>query len=171
MNIATFEQEHRFAHLVGPGQWFGEFELLTGYPRLIEMQAACDSTLMHFPASGLREMAHQYPDFWRWIGIMSAQHTMLAVSAGDDLMIRDLTTRTAATLLRLSGKRGAHPATTPVLDLPVSQACLTEIVNISRSSLSGILRNLARQGIVKLDYKWIRILNAEKLQAILEQAD
>lgn len=48
MNIVTNSNEHRFGHLISSGFWFGEYEQLTGHPRLLEMQCSLPTRLMRF---------------------------------------------------------------------------------------------------------------------------
>ena len=40
MWITMNEQEPRLAHVAGPGFWFGESEVVTGQPRIMEMEAS-----------------------------------------------------------------------------------------------------------------------------------
>jgi CRP-like cAMP-binding protein len=167
MNIATNENEHRFGHLMTPGFWFGEYELLTGHPRLIEMECALPSRLMRFSHKDIEDVARGDPSLWRWIAVLSAQHMLLALSAADDLMLKDPVRRCAALLLRLAGHRAAHPAA-PTLDvLPLSQNDITEALNMSRSSTGAILRQMERDGAVKLEYAAIRLLDVSRLKAMV----
>jgi CRP-like cAMP-binding protein len=168
MNIATNDNEHRFGHLITPGFWFGEYELLTGHPRLIEMQCALPTRLMRFAHSDVEEVAKADPSLWRWIALLSAQHTLLALSAADDLLLKDPARRCAALLLRLAGYRAAHPATLPIDVLPLSQNDITEALNMSRSSTGAILRQMEREGSVKLEYGSIRLLDVARLKAAVE---
>jgi CRP-like cAMP-binding protein len=166
MNIATNENEHRFRHLITPGFCFGEYELLTGQPRLNKMQCALPSRLMHFPYEDIEDVARSDPSLWRWIAVLSAQHTLLALSAADDLMLKDPVRRCAALLLRLAGHRAAHAATMTFDTLPLSQNDITEALNMSRSSTGAILRQLERDGTVKLEYGAIRLLDVPRLKAM-----
>jgi CRP-like cAMP-binding protein len=172
MNIATNGNEHRFGHLIGPGFWFGEYELLTGQPRLIEMQAAEPSRLLRLHHHRLEALGASDPEFWRWIAILSTQHTLLALSAADDLLLKTSSIRMAALLLRLSGLRAAHPATAPLTVIPLGQQELSEALNMSRSSTGSILRDFERKGIIAIGYRSLRILNVEALQAaVLSSGD
>ena len=165
MNIATNENEHRFGHLITPGFWFGEYELLTGHPRLIEMQCALPTRLMRFSYNDFEEIGQGDPSLWRWVAVLSAQHTLLALSAADDLLLKDPARRCAALLLRLAGHRAAHPATMPLDVLPLSQNDITEALNMSRSSTGAILRQMEREGSVKLEYGSIRLVDVARLKA------
>lgn len=167
MNLATNESAHRFGHLIGPGFWFGEFELLTGHPRLVEMQAVTKCKLQRFSKGGIEKLAVAEPELWKWIGILSAQHTVLALSAADDLMIKKPLQRTAALLLRLSGNRASHPAGLPRDVILVQQQELSEALNLSRSSVGAILRKMENEGVLSFEYRKIRILNCSALISYL----
>ncbi len=163
MNIATNEHEQRLGHVIGPGFWFGEYELLTGAPRAIEMQAAGTCQLLRVPAHAIEALARTAPDIWRWIGRLSAQHTLLALSAADDLMLRSAVGRVAAILLRLSGRRGGHPASLPADTIAASQQDLAEALNLSRATTGQILRDMERDGLVSLDYGAVSITRPDQL--------
>ena len=169
MNIATNENEHRFGHLITPGFWFGEYALLTGHPRLIEMQCALPTRLMRFSYNDFEEIGQGDPSLWRWVAVLSAQHTLLALSAADDLLLKDPARRCAALLLRLAGHRAAHPASVPLDVLPLSQNDITEALNMSRSSTGAILRQMEREGSVKLEYGSIRLVDVARLKAAVAQ--
>lgn len=167
MNIATNEDAHRFGRLIGPGFWFGEFELLTGHPRLIEMQAATDCDLLKFSKTAVEKLAMSEPQLWRWIAILSAQHTLLALSAADDLMLRKPIQRAAALLLRLSENRAAHPASVPRTIVPILQQDLSDALNISRSTAGLILRQMESDKAISLEYRAVKILDVKKLKTYL----
>ncbi|NJN06411.1 MAG: Crp/Fnr family transcriptional regulator [Rhodobacteraceae bacterium] len=167
MNIATNENEHRFGHLITPGFWFGEYELLTGHPRLLEMQCAVPTRLMRFAQSDIEEIAKADPSLWRWIAVLSAQHTLLALSAADDLLLKDPVRRCAALLLRLAGHRAAHPATYR------SMSCRSARTTSPKRSTCRAPRpgrscgRVEREGAVKLEYGSIRLLDVARLQAVV----
>lgn len=166
MNIATNDNEHRFGHLATPGFWFGEYELLTGQARLIEMQAAIPSRLLRVPRLRFEDLARQDPELWRWLAVLSTQHMLLTLTAADDLMMKGARSRCAAVLLRLSGHRGAHPATAVLDLLPVNQTDMSEALSMSRSSTGAQLRQLEEDGVIELLYGTIKLRDLDALKAL-----
>ena len=65
----------------------------------------------------------------------------------------------------MAGHRAAHPASVPLDVLPLSQNDITEALNMSRSSTGAILRQMEREGSVKLEYGSIRLVDVARLKA------
>jgi CRP-like cAMP-binding protein len=93
---------------------------------------------------------------------------MLAVSAGDDLMLRNPQKRIAALLLRLSGQRGCHPLTKPRERIAASQQEISEALNLSLSGTGRLLRLLDKDGVIGLNYGSITIKDRAALFRLLE---
>ena len=77
-NIATHEHGPRFGHVLGPGAWFGDYELITGNPRILEVKTSRDCVLYHLPNRKFQQLAKEYSLSWRWIALLATQHTALA---------------------------------------------------------------------------------------------
>lgn len=167
MHIAMNEHEHRVAHICGPGFWVGEHEFITGTPRIIEMEAPEDTTLMRFRRSDFAQLLKDVPDAWRWIALLAAQHLAVAIGAADDLMLPLAEKRMAAVLLRLCARRLAHPASPAVDRILMSQSELASAANLSRASAGRILRDFAKAGAIATNYGSIDILDPEALAAKL----
>ena len=163
MWLATNEHEARFGHAFGPGFWFGEYELVTRHPRLIEMEVAEATRAICIPASRIERLTHEQPQLWRWIAVLAAQHTLLAVSACDGMMLRNPVSRTAAQVLRLSGRRAAHPHDV----MPITQQNLAEVLNLSRSSTGRILRQFEKDGLISLEYGAIVLRDADAMAGLI----
>ncbi len=167
LHIALNEHEQRLAHLCGPGFWFGDFELVTNTPRTMEFDAAEDLLLLRIQRNDFVRFASTDPEAWRWIAVLVAQHASLAVSAADDLMLRSAEKRLVAALLRLSGRRFAHPASVPLTAVPITQLDLAVAANLSRSSAGSILRRLGQAREISIDYGKIIIHDSEALASRL----
>ena len=160
LHIALNEHEQRLAHFCGPGFWFGDFEF----------DAAEDLLLLRIQRRDFVKFAGSKPDAWRWIALLVAQHAALALSAADDLMLPSAEKRLVATILRLSGRRYAHPASAPLPAIPITQQDLAVASNLSRSSAGSILRELQQAGEISIDYGKIIIQNAEALSIRLHRS-
>jgi CRP/FNR family transcriptional regulator, cyclic AMP receptor protein len=96
-------------HYFRPGSWLGEGPIITDRPRMIGLNAARETELLHVPLPGLRELLNREPAFWRWFALLAFEHERTAVSAVADLMIRDHVKRLVAVLLRLADARTQSP--------------------------------------------------------------
>ncbi|WP_193142747.1 MULTISPECIES: Crp/Fnr family transcriptional regulator [unclassified Meridianimarinicoccus] len=167
MHIAMNEHEQRVAHICGPGFWFGDFELVTGLQRIMEIDANEDLLLLRVTRTAFLEMAGAEPEIWRWIAVLAVQHGMLAMGAADDLMLASAEARVVALLLRLTGHRLNHPASPPLESIRITQQELAVAANLSRTATGTILRKLKRNGEIHMDYGVIAVRNPEALQARL----
>ncbi len=167
LNIATHEHGPRFGHVFGPGAWFGDYELITGSPRILEVKTSRECVLYYILNHEFHQLTKEDPLSWRWIALLATQHTALALGAADDLMIKSSDARLAALLLRLSARRGAPEGTIPIDQLDVSQQNISEALNLSRTSTGQKLRKLRDQRIIDFSYTQIQILNPQALVACI----
>ena len=166
-NIATHESGPRFAHIIGPGSWFGDHELLTGSTRILEVKTSSDCVLFHVPERKFLSLAAEYQLTWRWLGLLTTQHTFLALGSADDLMIGNSEVRLAALLLRLSGRRGAPEKTIPLDELDVTQQNISDVLNLSRTATGQKLRRFRNENIIGFSYNKLQILDPQALAARL----
>jgi CRP-like cAMP-binding protein len=167
MQIAMNEHEQRLGHIIGPGFWFGDNEFILGLPRIMEIEAATDLLLLQIERNDFLQLAQDFPDAWRWISILAAQHLIIAVGAVDDLMLSSSKKRVAAVLLRFTGRRLGHPKSPPIDVIPATQQDMAIATNLSRSSVGSILREMERKGDISIEYGAIVIRDAIALEARL----
>jgi len=169
LNIATHEHGPRFGHVFGPGAWFGDYELITGNSRIMEVKASRNCVLYHLPNRKFQKLAKGYPLSWRWIALLATQHTALALGAADDLMIKSSDARLAALLLRLSSRRGVAEGTIPIDEIDVTQQNISEALNLSRTATGQKLRMLKDQCIIDFSYTKVQILDPQALNAYISE--
>jgi CRP-like cAMP-binding protein len=167
--VTMNEQDPSFVHCAGPGFWFGEIRVITGRTRAMQAMTFGETRLCAIDVSAITELAGRQPDIWRSVAALSAMNAMTAIGAGEDLMIRDARKRLVATLLRLAGQRNAFQGAATIAIVPLTQLELAEASSLSRSSATKILGDLARQGLIRTDYRTISILDPEALTAILAE--
>ncbi len=165
LEVAANGNEQRLGQFFGPGYWFGELRLIAEMPRLMGAVAATDVRLMQITQSGFNRLANEFPDLWRCIALLSAQHMAMAIGAADDLMLSSPQKRIAAVLLRFAGRRHANPAIQPNDTIPVTQQEIAAAANMSRASAGNILRQMAAQGQITIEYGALLIRDPEALAA------
>jgi CRP/FNR family transcriptional regulator, cyclic AMP receptor protein len=154
-------------HYFRPGSWLGEGPIITDRPRIIGLNAAKQTELLHVPLPSLRELLKSEPGFWRWLALLAFEHERMAVAAIADLMIRDHVKRLVAVLLRLADARTASPAGGGPIEVEASQTDLATMANIARTTANMTLRKLASAGHVKVAYGRIQVVNPVSLRAML----
>jgi CRP-like cAMP-binding protein len=83
-------------------------------------------------------------------------------------MIRDSKRRCIASILRLADCRFSdRPGGRPI-EAPLSQEELAAISNLSRTSVSTIVRDLEDAGLITLGYRTIVLVDTDRLRAIVD---
>jgi CRP/FNR family cyclic AMP-dependent transcriptional regulator len=149
-----------------PGYWAGEGPAINRMPRRISLLAAQPSVLLNLPLAEFDAIVARDPEGWRWLALLSTMQLDLAIGVIDDLMIRAPRARVAALLLRLAGAREGFFMAPQLADIHVSQERLAQIAVLSRTTLGKMIRELAENGVLSLDYGRIRILDNEALARI-----
>jgi CRP-like cAMP-binding protein len=154
-----------FIHMASSGFWFGEAPLIVGNRRLVTVITVRPSTLATLPLDDCHAILKADPNAWKWIALLSAMTTDLSLGVAVDSLLRDPTQRTAALLLRLAGVRSLMFSTKLPVPIFLSQERLGHLVNLSRNSMTPILRGFVRRGFVDVGYGTIRIADVAGLTA------
>ena len=133
MLVSLNEAEPRFCHVAGPGSWFGDFTLVTGLPRLLELETGGACRLLTVGRRDVERIAATSPEIWREIARLAAMNEATAIGGVDDLMLRDPQRRLAAILLRLAARRNAFQGTPPIDVIPATQNEIAEACSLSRT--------------------------------------
>jgi len=154
-------------HFAVPGFWVGEAPLIYGLRRIVTVTAARPSKLATLSLEKSREILDEDPGAWRWIALLSAMTTDLAIGVVADLLLRDPVKRTAALLMRLSGMRSmAFPAKSPS-PINLSQEKIGGLVNLSRNSIIPVLQEFERNGLIEIRYGSVQVLDVKGLAATI----
>lgn len=170
LHLPRQDGEMVLAHLVGPGQWLGEGALLLDRGHAVSAHVRADASIgMIDPADFCKE-ATLRPELWRELGAIAALNQRAAAQSYLDAGIGSPEVRLASVLLRLLrsvGVRGRHRLASIV---PVSQTELGQLSSLSRNSVSRILVQLERDGLVMLRYRAIEVLEIGALAALAGSA-
>ena len=156
------------AHITHPGFWFGFAPLLTGSPRRVTVIARTDAVLAVVRAKRLQRLLKQHPEWWRHLAAAIGEYADITANATSDLMIPENERRVIAVLLRLCACRFASADGSPPQEVPLTQAELAAMSNVSRNTLGTILRRLQGEGLIAIGYGKIRPLQPQKLRALVE---
>ena len=155
-------------HIMHPGDWFGYLPLFLSGARPNSLVARSDVTIAFMSQQELEALLVPQPYWWRHIGTLAAVHANLATAVAADMMIRDSNRRCAAALLNVANCRRGEPTSAPVLNAPLSQEELAAIANLSRTSVSSILRDLEGQRLIELGYRTVTLRDPARLRALVD---
>jgi CRP/FNR family cyclic AMP-dependent transcriptional regulator len=169
VSLSTQHSLPHVAHIAQPGDWVGEASALTRFPRRIGARASRPTQLFHLPLAAIERMAQTDGTCWRYIGVLGALNTYMALQAGSDLLIRKPEGRCIAALLRLSADPGSDPAYAVLSEIDIAQQDLATLTNMSRNALGDVLRSLDARGLIGQKYRKIQILNRAELLRIVKR--
>jgi CRP-like cAMP-binding protein len=166
IDVAAGDREPETRIIRHPCSWHGETGLVIGAGRVVALRAVSACTVLHLPLHRVTAILSATPEHWRWIALLSAEHSLLAMQYAEDFMVRDSRRRVASVLLRLAGCTGIDAgAPAPVM---VSQDDLARITNLSRGILNTILREFEEAGLVRRSYRQIDIDAPERLRRLAQ---
>lgn len=146
----------------GAGAALGQTMRFGGGPRLVTAVCAEPSLLLRVSDAGLARIARDRPDIWRAVATLVYMQLRGALQMAAEVVALPPRQRLAARLLLLA--RGRLPP--PVLTL--SQQALAEMIGVTRKTANGLLGDFQRQGLVRLDYGAVAILDQRGLQRIAD---
>lgn len=150
-----------------PGQWFGEVSLFSKALRLHNATAVVASDLLVLPATDFHDIVDRNPDFLLELLRLVCSRYKSALQRVDAITLFPLPVRLARRLVAdlEEGHAGARDGE-PVLKL--SQENLGQMLGVTRQSVNRQLREWEAQGIVRLQYGRIVIVNESMLRQLAE---
>lgn len=87
-----------------------------------------------------------------------------------DITCSDVTSRVVKLLLRLSGRHGKQVDEGIFLELPVTHQEMADMIGASRQTVTTVLGDLKRRGLIQVEQRTLFIRNSEWLCQFLSQA-
>jgi CRP-like cAMP-binding protein len=169
IRLALSGSEPILGHMYYQGAWFGESELIQGSEGFIEAKAVKTTKMARIPYARFRVLADERPELWRALLLLTSQTQLLAMSAGNDLLLNKPRKRLAATLLRLSGQRANFQRSGRVEEIRASQQDLANLANVTRPRASEHLGAFQTAGLIEIKYSRIKILDPQGLERLTEE--
>lgn len=142
-----------------PGAVFGEGALNTPGDANVFAEAVDDVAVWVIPAGEARNMTMQYP-ILGWGLLQTYGLRLLQVENSlEDVAYKKLPERLASLLVELDEDGSG-------VIKGISHQALADRLGTYRETVSAILRDFKRQGVVELGYRRIRIVDSEELKAI-----
>jgi CRP-like cAMP-binding protein len=151
--------------VLGAGDFFGDLSLLDGRPRSASAAASVETTLLALERTDFIAMITSRP--------AAAMAVLEAVSLrlrdtdemASDLAFLDVGGRLAKKLLELAGSHGVQrPAGGTLIDLPVTQEELANMIGVTRESVNRNLSDFRKMGLVQNQGRKLIIRDPERLR-------
>ena len=148
--------------LVERPYWFGEICLFDSLPRTHDACAVGPCTLLQVPQQALLNILDDSPQYWRDLALLMSQKLRLSFINIEHLSLMPASVRLAHRLLMIVEGYGDTEHSKRVLQLP--QEDLAAMLSLSRQTTNALLKDLQTQGVVRLGYGEIEILDAHRLR-------
>jgi CRP/FNR family transcriptional regulator, cyclic AMP receptor protein len=148
--------------LVETPYWFGEICLFDGLPRTHDALAMGPCTLLQVPQAAMLALLERQPVYWREVALLMSHKLRLSLINIEQMSLMPASARLAHRLLMIAEGYGEIEQVRRVLQLP--QEDLAAMLSLSRQTTNALLKDLQAQGIVRLGYGEIEILDAQRLR-------
>ena len=148
-------------HRAEPGYWIGEAAPMAGAPRLVSLSAALDSRVFHIPVAALRDLLAREPGCWRNLYEQSFDNLTVAVTLLAETLSLSPRARLARLVIRLADAEGRVRG---------NQDDFGRLIGMTRSSVRRALASLVDAGMVRTGYRWLEIVDPERLAVITRKS-
>ncbi len=151
--------------LVDSPSWFGEIALFDRLPRTHNAVAEGAVRVLHVPQDELLALLAHAPQHWRELGVLMALRLRLTFIGMEDLALLPAESRLARRLVWLVEASALMPSE-GVCVLPISQTQLGMMLSLSRQTTNQVLQSLQDQGVLRVAYGRIEVLDRARLMAV-----
>ncbi len=173
VSVAAANGREAVIAMLEAGHWFGEVSLLVGQERVYDSFATETTDVAVVSAHDFHQLIAQHADVHMAFTKLVCQRLRQALVWIDDVILMPLPVRLAHRLLTLDAK-DADASTGSDGDtqvLGVSQEDLAFMLGVSRQSVNRQLKLWEEQGILRVDYRRIVLLDRALLQQQVTQSD
>ena len=150
--------------VLGAGDFFGDLALLDGGPRSASATALEETETLALDRADFTAVLQSRPQSAMAVLAAVAQRLREADEMAGDLAFLDVGARLAKKLLELAGSHGVQRAEGTLLDLPLTQEELANMVGVTRESVNRHLSRWRRQGVIGREGRRFLIRDPEGLR-------
>jgi CRP/FNR family transcriptional regulator, cyclic AMP receptor protein len=146
------------------GAWFGHLSVLDGLPRFQDAVACCHTRVLQLPMAGFQEIITKRPQYVVDFARLICFHIRVAMQAVIEARTSPFPERLARLLINLEGlpEKAHKPAHQP----RVTQEAIAAMTGTTRQTVSRLLKEWQRDGLISIHYGRAVILKPEKLSGI-----
>ncbi|MBJ8554434.1 Crp/Fnr family transcriptional regulator [Acinetobacter bereziniae] len=165
LGYIDIEGNESVAAIVEPIMWFGEISLVDQQPRSHDAIAVGKCVILHIPSLIMNDFLAQHPQYWFHIAQLTSQKLRFAFLELISIQTQHIQQRLAQRLMFILNGYGNH-AYIEKNTIHLSQDQLALMLKCSRQTINQELHLLEQQGILKIAFKKIEILDINQLHAI-----
>jgi len=146
---------------LSPGEWFGEISVLDGKLRTHDVMALTDSDFALLPLTDIQRLSARFSEIETMIVQLMCVHMRAAFDAIDDFLLLNPEQRLAKRVIEMQRRQ-------PTGSVGMSQQDLSDLMGVSRQSISKILKKWEAKRVIKRAYRGFSIVSQAGLQCISE---
>jgi CRP/FNR family cyclic AMP-dependent transcriptional regulator len=150
--------------VLGPGDFFGDLALLDGRPRSASAAALPEAETVALNRADFTSVIRSRPEAAMVVVAAVAERLRETNEMAGDLAFLDVGGRLAKKLLELAAARGVQRPEGILLDMPLTQEGLANMVGVTRESVNRHLAQLRRLGAIGSQGRRFLIRDAEALR-------
>jgi len=166
-NVKTFISDSSgnllITDIYGPGEYFGLQDFALGSHVFHTSKAMSDAEIVAIPLKDINDLIVEYPDVLRIFVKKLAKSVRDMEERALALAHASVRERVAAAMIRLA-KQGQNSSDKTRVSLPRND--LANIIGIASETLSRILSDFAREGLIEKDANDILLSSIEKLRKV-----
>lgn len=161
--------KHSILALMKPSQWFGEIALFDEGVRTHDADVIESSILLSVALPKIQAMLAENPAWWPALGKLVVEKLRAVFTGLEQIHLLPAMARVAGRLIATAEGFGMLTPGNERKLLALNQEQLGAMLALTRQTVNEILKDLAGQGVVKLQYGHIEILDVGRLRQISEQ--
>ncbi len=165
LGYIDIQGKEAIAAIAEPIMWFGEISLVDQQPRSHDAITVQNSVILHLPSANLQLLLQQHPQFWFHIAQLTSQKLRFAFLELISFQTQNIKQRLAQRLLFILNGYGNH-LSIEQNSIHLSQEQLAQMLVCSRQTVNQELQELEKQGVLKVAFRKIEILDFNLLHQI-----
>ncbi len=151
--------------LVLPPVWFGEISVFDSLPRTHDAIAEGETTVLQIPQRALDAQLAAHPEDWRDLALLMTHKLRLMFAVFEEAAVLPIGVRLARRILTMAEGYGEwHDRKSRVV--AVRQDQLAAMLAISRQTVNQGLKRLEADGVVRITYGEIEIIDHDRLKTL-----
>lgn len=154
-----------------PGEAVGLIRLLEDRAFVYSFHAAQPTVLVHIPAEPMRAVLDAHPLLWRDVCLVTLQRSHEQILQQRRRGLGRLDQRVADAVLQLAREQSPAASVTAAgaaFEVQASQSDLAAMLSVSRQTVNKELAQLQAQGVLRVDYRRLTVLDARALRRLAE---
>jgi CRP-like cAMP-binding protein len=154
---------------VEPGTWFGDIALFDGLPRTHDAHAHGETTLLAVRKADFRALLREHVELYDALLRLNCRRLRIMFNLVEDLNTRPLSARLAKNILMLAKSYGIAQGDEVRIGLQLAQEDLAQLVGASRQRVNQELKELEREGALRVEPTRLVVLSRERLLQAAER--